>query len=67
MMINKSIDPDSFENAQKQDKFYDKKTENKVHHHLSDANDLISEEDIKNIRTDVGETTEPDPEFLKKK
>ena len=66
-MINKPIDPDSFENDPKQDKFLDKKTENKVHHHLSDANDLISEEDIKNVRTDVGERTEPNPELSKNK
>ena len=58
-MIKKTIDPDSLENDPRQEKFFDEKTENKVHQHLSDASDLISEEDIKEVRTDVGVTSEP--------
>lgn len=45
------------------EKFYDKKTENKIHHHLTDANDLISDDDIKNIRTDIGDQSEPSQGF----
>ena len=53
-MMN-NIDPLSEDFQPGKKKFSDEKTENKVHHHLSNANDVISDEDIKNIRTDVGE------------
>lgn len=62
-MINKPIDPDSLENDPKPERFFDEKTENKVHQHLSDASDLISDEDIKEVRTDVGVTAEPSQGF----
>ena len=64
-MIKKSIDLNSSDNDSKQEKFHDKKTENKVRHHLSDANDLISEQDIKDVRTDVGETLKPSEKLSK--
>ena len=38
--------------------FRDEKTNQKIHRHLSDQNDVISEDDIKNVRTDIAETTE---------
>ena len=38
-----------------QKKISDKITENKIHQHLSDENDIISDDDIKNIRTDLVE------------
>ena len=53
MIDNKDPLSEDFQPDKK--KFSDEKTENKVHHHLSDVNDVISDEDIKNIRTDVGE------------
>ena len=42
------------ESEPNKEKFSDEKTQNKVHQHLSDATDIISDEDIKSIRTDVG-------------
>lgn len=35
------------------DKFQDKKTKQKIDKHLSDINDTITEEDIRNINTDI--------------
>ncbi len=33
--------------------FFDHATKEKIHKHLSDINDIITEEDIKNIKTDM--------------
>ena len=48
-------DPLTDESQPGKEKSLDQKTEDKVHHHLTNAKDVISEEDIKNIRTDLGE------------
>jgi hypothetical protein len=37
--------------------FHDEATNRKIHRHLSDKNDVISEEDIRNVRTDFTEIT----------
>lgn len=50
-------------NIPDEEKFIDVKTENKIHQHLTDANDLISDDDIKNIRTDIGDQSEPSQGF----
>ncbi len=34
-------------------KFVDEVTQNKINRHLHDINDLISEQDIRNIKTDI--------------
>lgn len=39
-------------------RFIDKKTAKRVHEHLKNENDHISEEDIKNVKTDFNETEE---------
>lgn len=62
-MKNKNVISDSLENDPNKEKFSDEKTENKIHHHLNDQNDLISDEDIKDVRTDVGEVNDPSPGF----
>jgi hypothetical protein len=50
-MENKSIDPlDKSHNRPPQDEI----TKNKIDKHLSDIDDTISEEDLKNINTDTG-------------
>ena len=49
-------DPLSEELQPAKEKIIDEITDNKVHNHLTDKNDLISEQDIKNIRTDLAET-----------
>ena len=49
-------DPLSEELQPGKEKIIDEITENKVHNHLTDKNDMISDEDIKNIRTDLAET-----------
>ena len=49
-------DPLSEELQPAKEKIIDEITENKVHNHLTNKNDLISEQDIKNIRTDLAET-----------
>ena len=49
-------DPLSEELQPTKEKIIDEITENKVHNHLTDKNDMISDEDIKNIRTDLAET-----------
>ena len=36
--------------------FQDEATNKKIHQHLSDKTDVISEQDIKNVRTDFPET-----------
>ena len=61
MIDNK--EPLSKNNIPEEEKFSDEKTENKIHHHLTDANDLISDDDIKNIRTDIGDPSEPSQGF----
>ena len=35
--------------------FTDEITKNKIRKHLTDINDVISEDDIRNIRTDLGD------------
>lgn len=35
--------------------FSDENTKNKIRKHLTDINDVISEEDIRNIKTDMGD------------
>ncbi len=45
--------PQSTPRTHNADKFSDEKTKEKIHKHLSDINDTISEEDIKNVITDV--------------
>ena len=49
-------DPLSEELQPDKEKIVDEITENKVHNHLKDKNDFISDQDIKNIRTDLAET-----------
>ena len=49
-------DPLSEELQPTKEKIIDEITENKVHNHLTNKNDLISDQDIKNIRTDLAET-----------
>ena len=44
-------------------KFSDEKTKNKIHHHLNNANDVISDDDIKNVRTDIEVQAEPSQGF----
>ncbi len=51
--------------------YADKDTYDKVHRHLRDINDTISEEDIKNVSTDIvvtkmHETTEQEQALLRK-
>ena len=53
MTNNNDLDSEHSQPGQK--KISDKITEDKVHHHLSDENDIISDDDIKNIRTDLVE------------
>ena len=42
------------------EKFIDKVAKDKIDRHLSDVNDTISEEDIKNINTDISSPELPD-------
>jgi len=44
---------DKSENANEPKKFVDEATQEKIHKHLMDINDTISEQDIKNIKTDI--------------
>jgi hypothetical protein len=37
-----------------QEKFLDVATKRKINKHLSDINDTITEDDIKNVKTDIG-------------
>jgi len=37
-----------------QEKFLDIATKRKINKHLSDINDTITEDDIKNVKTDIG-------------
>jgi len=39
-----------------QKKFKDEVTKNKINNHLSDINSKITEDDIKNVKTDIGIT-----------
>jgi len=39
-----------------QEKFLDIATKRKINKHLSDINDTITEDDIKNVKTDIGIT-----------
>ncbi len=39
--------------------FFDEVTQNKIDRHLHDINDTISEEDIKNIKTDISSPEVP--------
>ncbi|MEO6546605.1 MAG: hypothetical protein ABIN94_01345 [Ferruginibacter sp.] len=52
-MINKRHEPVDNRDENKVKRFADEKTDEKIHRHLSDINDVISEEDIENVRTDV--------------
>ena len=55
--MDKSIDPlDKSHNRPPQDEA----TKNKIDKHLSDIDDTISEEDLKNINTDTGATPSTD-------
>lgn len=40
---------------------FDSETKNRIRKHLSDINDIITEEDIKNIRTDIYDEKTVDP------
>ncbi|MEO6455010.1 MAG: hypothetical protein ABIN97_13090 [Ginsengibacter sp.] len=51
MEPNKKQKP--FMDDEKHEKFIDEQTKNKIARHLTDINDEISEEDIKNIITDI--------------
>ncbi|MCW3091997.1 MAG: hypothetical protein JWP81_3066 [Ferruginibacter sp.] len=63
-MINKRNAPVDNRNENPQKRFTDEKTDEKIHKHLSDINDQISDKDIENIRTDIDkeieETKRPD-------
>lgn len=50
-MINKSTNSGDGGNITNADDVSDKNTDRKIHRHLSDVNDVISEDDIKNVRT----------------
>lgn len=52
---NNIPDPDN-EHISEQ-KFTDKNTADKIHKHLSDSTDVISEEDIRNVKTDFRDST----------
>lgn len=43
-------------NIYNQEKFLDVVTKRKINKHLSDINDVITEDDIKNVKTDIGIT-----------
>lgn len=40
-------------------RFTDQHTDDRIHQHLNNKNDEISEEDIRNVRTDIGQQGEP--------
>lgn len=50
-MINKGNGPLPGQEVSTKDLFSDEKTDHKIHLHLSDINDVISEQDIKNVKT----------------
>jgi len=52
---------DKSDNTNKFKKFVDEATQDKIHKHLMDINDTISEQDIKNIKTDIS-SPEPAPD-----
>lgn len=54
MAKNKRQEPSV--NDDKREKFRDEVTKNKIDRHLRDINDSISDEDIKNIITDISST-----------
>ena len=54
MAQNKKQEPSA--NDDKRERFKDEVTKNKIDRHLIDINDSISEEDIKNIITDISST-----------
>jgi len=54
-MTNKKNDPGAGQDKKSEEVFSDEKTSLKIHQHLSDKNDEISEEDIQNARTDFNE------------
>ncbi|MEO6722155.1 MAG: hypothetical protein ABIN67_17445 [Ferruginibacter sp.] len=54
-----SRDPFSNQDRNTEEVFHDEVTNRKIHRHLSDKNDIISEDDIRNVRTDFSETITP--------
>lgn len=54
-MTDKQKDPVTGQDKKSEEKFSDEKTSQKIHQHLSDKNDVISEQDIENVRTDFNE------------
>jgi len=56
---------DQGDNTGKAEKFVDEQTKKKIHEHLSNEHDVISEEDIKKIRTDIGSANPPAKETAK--
>ncbi len=46
----------------KQPKKFDEGTDKRIHEHLSDEDDQISEDDIRNVRTDIEDVDVPEEE-----
>ena len=59
-------EPFSNENLPDKEKFADEKTESKIHRHLTDEKDEISDDDIKEVRTDIGVPSVPSQGFSEK-
>lgn len=56
--------PESDQEYNEAPKPFDEQTDRRIHEHLSNKNDVISEDDIRNIKTNIEENKEPhqDPE-----
>jgi len=54
-MINKGNGSLPGQEVSTKDLFSDEKTDHKIRQHISDINDVISEQDIKNVKTDFYE------------
>ncbi len=48
------------------ERFSDEKTENKIHQHLTNIKDIISDDDIKAVRTDLGVSPDSSPGLSEK-
>ncbi|MBC7888121.1 MAG: hypothetical protein H7Z13_09530 [Ferruginibacter sp.] len=58
-MTDKDKYPVPDQDVKNEEGFSDEKTDMKIHRHISDQNDQITDQDIENVRTDIGvESTE---------
>ena len=61
-MTDKQKNPGTGQDKKSEEVFSDEKTSLKIHQHLSDKNDEISEQDLQNIRTDFNDDNPPGEE-----